>query len=202
MTERRCPGFLAAVFILLALPSGQGPAAAEAAAVNLLVSVASGAERAAASDVAGAAGRTYQSAPRHLPQQLQVLSGHAAYVGYTRAEPYPVIAAGVELYGPRALVALQERSVRSGFRVTPTLQGGRVLLEIGAVREQPSHRDGATIAGTAVQSTVSGELGQWLRLTGSARGASAAGGGGRTYATGPRRSEREREIWVRVQRVE
>ena len=196
--------------ILLALPAAQGPAAAESVDVNLLVSVAAGADLAIRQHAAGAAdprepqaaGRSYQSAPRHLPQQLQVLSGHTAYVGYTRDAPYPVIAAGIDLYGPRALVGLRERRLQSGFSVTPTLQGERVLLAIGAVREHLARQDNATVESTAVRTTVSGELGQWLRLSGSARPASAAGSGGRIYATGPKRSARERDIWVRVQLAE
>jgi hypothetical protein len=113
-------------------------------------------------------------------QQVQVLDGAQAFVqtGLSLPVSSPTVAAG-----PGGVVVADNvrfRDLNNGFYVTPHLIGDTVTVDISARREKPaSVGTGPGSAETqAIVTTVSGRLGEWIRIGGnglSANGKTADG---------------------------
>ncbi len=178
------------------------PAAVLAAPDNLLVSVTFGKDlRAGRRALEPSRSRLYQTRDRRDIQQLRVLEGHTAFISYSRSVPYPVIFAGDGIYGENRPYGLEYKDLESGFTVSPRLDKGRLLLDISAQDERMSSRGGSIIEGSSLKTTVSGELGQWIQLSGQFEQVAEEGPGiVRSSGNAPRRDDNE--IWVRVDRLD
>jgi hypothetical protein len=133
--------------------------------------------------------RTAES--KRTAQQVQVLDGTPAFVqaGLSLPVSSPAVAAG-----PGGVVVADNvrfRDLNNGFYVTPHLAGGTVTVDISARREKPA------AAGTgpggaetqAIVTTISGRLGEWIRIGGSglpANGKNADGSQTWSTASGER----------------
>lgn len=194
---------LRGLFVLglaLSWPVAAAPEAqSELAPANLLVSVRYGGESTTAAS--GSKGRHYQTVERSPPRQLRMLEGHTAYLSYGEAIPYPAISAGPDVFRDDTRYGIEYRELQSSFTVTPRLQGDLVLLEIEVVNERRSRQDGGIIDSSALRTVISGAIGEWVRLAGSAPQA-PAGASGNVITTAPKAREAEREVWVRVDRLD
>jgi hypothetical protein len=178
-----------------AAPEAQG----ELAPASLLVSVRYGGESTTA--MTGSKGRHYQTADRNPPRQLRMLEGHTAYLSYGEAIPYPTISVGPDVVLDDTRYGIEYRELQSSFTVTPRLQGDQVLLEIEVANERRSRQDGGIIDNSALSTVVSGAIGEWIRLAGSAP-QEPAGASGKVISTAPKAREAESEVWVRVERLD
>lgn len=165
---------------------------------TLIVSVRYGAGREPGQ--AGGGSRSYHTAQRSKIQQLTMLEGSTAYLTHSSVQPYPTIAllpvVGAE-YG--VVGGLDEQELRTGFTVTPLVQGNEVILDIAVQADRRSQDKGGAIDSTQLQTRVRGALGSWISLSGEGLPAAKAAGV-KTYSTAPKSDARDEQIWVRVDR--
>ncbi len=132
---------------------------------------------------------------QEVSQEVRVLEGHRAFVAV--GSDYPV--GYQEGYsGPggtysRSGVTYERRG--SGFYVLPRVTGSRVTLEISAFASGSLDRRGASPTG-AVESQISGNLGEWISLGGASVAESHSRQGLLHRADGQRRVDRD--IYLRV----
>jgi hypothetical protein len=112
-----------------------------------------------------------------VDQRIQVLEGGQAYISTGETRVYADAA--------------------TGFAVVPRLSGGNVTLEILA--RQENFTRGGAVEGQRAVSTVSGRLGEWLELGGTA-GASARQDSG-ILSSRETSGTSDRRVWVRVEEV-
>lgn len=118
-----------------------------------------------------------RSAGEQVDQRLQVLEGGQAYISAGESRAYADAA--------------------TGFTVVPRLAGSSVTLEILA--QQESFARGGAIQGQRAVSTVSGRLGEWLELAGTAGSAARQDSG--IVSSREARSAGNRRIWVKVEEL-
>jgi len=151
---------------------------------------------------AGVGSRQYQTADRREVQQLTMLAGGTARLTRSSQQAYPVIAllpavgAGYGLVG-----GLDEQPLRTGFTVTPTVQGNEVILDIAVQVAHRSQSDGGAVDSTQLQTRVKGALGSWISLVGEGLSAPAKAGT-KSYSTARKKDVSDEDIWVRVDRVD
>lgn len=127
------------------------------------------------------------------------LDGQSAFVDTGEAVPQPFYSTQWGPLGGGVQAGVDHVEIRSGFHVTPRLRGDEVQLEISAQREDFA-RDGAgdiTLGG--VDTTLSGRLGEWLPLGGSAQ--TALGERDELVARTRRGDDSRTTYWIRVDLV-
>jgi hypothetical protein len=127
---------------------------------------------------------------------LQTLEGQPTLIadGISR----PLVTDRGYIVGPRARewTSYDYQTITSGFYATVRLQGDRVRIEIASQKQTPI--DGsAAISHQQTDSVISGRLGEWLPLAGTASQSRL-----RSRAIGSNTSSqasRESELWVKVE---
>lgn len=126
---------------------------------------------------------------------VQTLEGQPALIYTGLSIPYPedsVVVLDGEVVVNRAN---RYREVSSGLYVVPYLVGDRVTLRVSPRLERPAGAAGV-VDTQRLETTVSGELGQWLELGAaldqSVRAGATAG------ASGEQNQASRRSLWVRV----
>jgi hypothetical protein len=152
------------------------------------------------SEIRGTATSRYQTRDRGNLQQLRVLEGRTAYIDYGQSVPYPTISAGAGPYGHYQHYGMQYRDLHRGFVVRPRLSGDQVFLDINPRDERLSQQGAGMIDSSGLQTTINGQLGQWIRLGGTSETMSENNSG--ILSTGRKRSDLDNEIWVRVERLD
>tara|TARA_R110001592_G_scaffold363398_2_gene687999 strand:- start:66763 stop:67374 length:612 start_codon:yes stop_codon:yes gene_type:complete len=162
----------------------------------LTVSVRYGGARESEQSAVGS--RHYQTADRNEIQQLRMLEGDTAYLTRSSEQPYPsIVALPAQGAGYPVVGGLDYRELRTGFTVTPTVQGDEAILDIAVETAQQSQRGAGAIDSTRLQTRVRGALGSWISLRGVGLPAQA-GTGKKSYSTAPRAQASDQDIWVRV----
>ena len=110
-----------------------------------------------------------------VDQRIQVLEGGQAYISTGETRVYADAA--------------------TGFAVIPRLSGSNVTLEILAQQERFAR--GGAIEGQRAASTVSGRLGEWLELGGTASSGARQDEG--ILSSREVRRTSERRVWVKVE---
>jgi len=120
---------------------------------------------------------TRSSRGEQVDQRIQVLEGSQAYIstGETR------------VYGQAG----------TGFAVVPRVSGSSVTLDIATQQEAFSR--GGAIQGQQASTSVSGRLGEWIDLGGTASAASRTDGG--ILSSRERSAAGNRGIWVKVEEL-
>jgi len=118
-----------------------------------------------------------QNRQESVDQRIQVLEGGQAYISSGESRIYAGAA--------------------TGFAVVPRISGTLVTLEILAQQERFAR--GGAIQSQRASSTVSGRLGEWLEIGGSAGAASRTEAGVLSQRETQRSSERR--VWVKVEEV-
>ncbi len=106
-------------------------------------------------------------------QQLQVLEGNWASI--QTGSSVPVLEQRLHALGVESRVRYKD--VLSGFEVLPRVNGERVTLDIRPQRAALSRLGNGAIDVQALQTTVSGRLGEWIDLGGTATQQEDAGSG-------------------------
>ena len=143
-----------------------------------------------------------------VDQRIQVLDGGRALIATGESRPLrqpqiyraPGAPGGPGVSGGTVLsenTVIQEAA--SGFEVVPRLSGSTVFLEIAPQRQSFAAGDSGAIQAERAASTVSGQLGEWIELSGTGRG-STSGERGPLSARELRTTE-SRRIWVKVEEV-
>lgn len=122
------------------------------------------------------------------------LDGVGAWIATVEERAQPYVDRGWGPYVPPAIQRPDRTQTRSGFSATPHVLGSEVRIEISADRYRFLDAADAT-SGVSVDSVVSGRLGEWLPVGGTATRPNAdAGTLARTRRPGFTRSA----VWLRV----
>lgn len=129
--------------------------------------------------------------------QVQTLEGSNAsiYLGTSLALPMTQVAVGPG--GALVSTGTQFVDVGSGFQARPQLAGNNVTVTISPQSQRLSSRG---MEGSNLSTTVSGRLGEWIRLGGAAETRQQDGRslGGYSASAG----QRSNEVWMRVEALD
>ena len=99
-------------------------------------------------------------------QQLRVSEGNWATIRAGVAVPQVIQRQQTGPSGTTLEQGVEYRDVDSGFEVRPRINGDRVTLEIRPFHARPSPSGGGRIEQQELNTTVSGQLGEWIDLGG------------------------------------
>jgi len=131
---------------------------------------------------------------------LRITEGTAGYIETGKSVPYYSGQAygGIGRGGVAADVEFKD--VTTGFYVKPRLNGKTVILEVSPHRDSLDASRPGQIKTRSAATTVSGQLGQWIQLGGTAeQGKRSSKSIGSTHSTQDRGSE---SMWIKAEQVQ
>lgn len=132
-----------------------------------------------------------------LAQRLMVLEGRWATITTGQVVPIQRQTITQTPYGSQVQQSTEYADATSGFDVRPRLNGSEVTLEIAPYRRRLSSDSSGAIDTQSINSTVRGELGEWIEI-GGVNETSGGSEGGIGY-TGSSRSSDSRSVWLKVE---
>lgn len=129
-------------------------------------------------------------------QQIRVLEGNTAFIAV--GESRPIREQTTVVQGGRVIVqdSVTYADANSGFYVRPRLSGNRVSMEIFPALNR---FNGARIQTREAQTTVSGQLGKWIAISGASQSSTrTAGEIGRSVSS---RESSEYTVYVKVTKL-
>jgi len=102
-------------------------------------------------------------------------------------------------WGSQTSDTIGYRNVATGFTVLPRISGQRVTLEIATRRDSLSRSGSGRINVQGVNTTITGTVGEWIEIGGSAATESSRRSGVIYRSTGTLQSSRR--VLIRVERV-
>jgi type II secretory pathway component GspD/PulD (secretin) len=148
------------------------------------------------SEVEARLDKQYRTQNRGSIQQLRVIEGQPALINVGQAIPYPSGQVTYTPHGSYGNYGIEYREAPEGFYVLPRLRGDKVFIEINPRRDRLSPEGGGRIDTTSIHTTVSGQLGEWIRLGGVDDTQQGTQSG--ILSTGKKKSDEDQEVWVRV----
>jgi hypothetical protein len=146
-------------------------------------------------------GHLYQSdsrSRRDINQQVQTIDGGRAAILVGETFFLPLRQVVLTPAGVVVSEGLVQRDLGTGFVAVPRLSGDRVTLDISPRDDTPGPLPGSVNTSRLV-TTVSGRLGEWLELGGSAGEQSGSTGGIASY--GERSASRARRLLLKVEEL-
>jgi hypothetical protein len=133
-----------------------------------------------------------------IAQQVQTVEGGQAFINVGQTLFLPFRQVVLTPSGAVVAESIVQHDIGTGFYAAPRLVGERVVLDIS-----PTHDVPGTLPGSAntqrLTTTVSGRLGEWIALGGSASG--GAGDSSGILHRGARSGYSNREVWLRVEEL-
>jgi type II secretory pathway component GspD/PulD (secretin) len=150
------------------------------------------------SRVRGSVGARSYSSRQDIAQQVQTVEGGRAFINVGRSVFLPFQQAVMTPAGVVVAQSMVQLDIGTGFHAVPRLVGDRVMLDIS-----PRHDTPGPLTGSAnvqrISTSVSGRLGEWIALGGSARQDSGTEGGTLRYGT--RSAHDDRQVWLKVEEL-
>jgi hypothetical protein len=146
-------------------------------------------------------GQLYQSDSsyrRDTSQQVQTIDGGRAAIMVGQSIQIPLRLLVLTPAGAVVSESLVQYDLGTGFVVVPRLNGERVTIEISPRDDTPGPLPGSVNTQRLV-TTVSGRLGEWLELGGSAKVQS--GSPGATAGYGTQSASRQRRLLLKVEEL-
>ncbi len=132
-------------------------------------------------------------------QQIQVLEGHVALIQIGQSVPVLERSLTTGYGAPVVQYQLAYKDVRRGFYVLPRINGDQVTLDVSPYSDSLSQEQGGAIDVQRMHTTVSGRLGTWLEIGGTAQEANRQDSGYTHSAhTG---SRDQRRVLLKVEEV-
>ncbi len=144
--------------------------------------------------------RVYSSrsaADEVVTQQVQTIDGKSAFIAIGQSVPFQTQSVVPTPAGYGVAESTMIRTVSTGFSVMPRVLGDRVTLDIHPRRATLGGSTPASVESQHVASTVTGRLGEWMRLGGTATGADR----GRVLSSASASRDEQRTVWVKVDEV-
>lgn len=133
-------------------------------------------------------------------QQIQVLEGGRALVSSGQSVPITQRQVIQQPWGTQIVESIQYQDVSSGFFVQPRLNGDIVTVEISAQNDSLAPNIGNSLRVQQTSTTVSGRLGEWLVVGGTARQGESNDGTLSTRSIGT--AAEQRKVLIRVDEVD
>ena len=131
-----------------------------------------------------------------VTHRVQTLEGYPAFIATGKAVPIHSYRRYRGSPYPGGELSTQYRNVTTGFYVTPRLNGDRVTLEVSPHMERLGRME-RTFDIQRASTVVSGSLGEWIAIGGTARSGGGDGTGiARSVTT---RNRQQRDIFIRVE---
>lgn len=150
------------------------------------------------SRIRGSVGERTHSGRQSIAQQVQTIEGSQAFINVGRSLFLPFRQAVLTPAGVVVAESIVQVDVGTGFQAAPRLVGDRVMLDIS-----PRHDTVGPVPGSAnvqhLTTTVSGRLGEWIALGGSAQQTTGEQGGTLRYGTSSARDDRQ--VWLKVEEL-
>ena len=146
-------------------------------------------------------GHIYQSdsrSRRDISQQVQTIDGGRAAIMVGQSYFLPMRQLVIGPGGAILAETLVQRDLATGFVAVPRLSGDRVTLEISPRDDVPGSLPGS-IDSTRLVTTLSGRLGDWIELGGSAGEQSGNSAGIAIYGT--QAASRQRRLLLKVEEL-
>lgn len=132
-------------------------------------------------------------------QVVRALEGSPAQIQIGQSLPVPMRQV---ILGPSGAVVSDTtvyRDIAQGFQVLPTVSGNLVTLELFQQAESAGPYGAGSVNGQRLSTTVSGRLGEWIRVGGSGQSAEAGQFG--TAGLSSREMRDQQSLWLRVDEV-
>lgn len=137
-------------------------------------------------------------------QHLQVLDGNRAWVSSEQYRPVPQRQLIQQPWGTQVIETTRDSHIASGFYVLPRVSGDRVTLEINTQNDSLlPNQHAEAYPGMRMQntsSTVSGHLGEWIKLGGLSQQSDSNNATITTRSTS--RLNEQRNVLIRVEEVD
>jgi len=132
---------------------------------------------------------------------VRALEGHETYVSLGQSRPFTsTTVTGGAYHPPVVSQSTGFRDVQTGFYATPRVSGDRVTLEISSRQQHlTGQAHDAPVTTGRITTTVTGRLGDWMQIGGSA--GDATGGNSGLVAWGARAELTQYSAWVKVDEV-
>lgn len=151
------------------------------------------------SRIRGSVGERSYSSRQSIAQQVQTVEGGRAWINVGSSYFLPFQQVVLTPTGAVVAQSMVQVDVGTGFAAMPRLAGDRVMLDIS-----PTNDSAGSLPGSAntqrLGTTVSGRLGEWIALGGSARQESGTQGGTLRYGT--RTARDDRQVWLKVEELQ
>lgn len=147
-------------------------------------------------------GHLYQSdsrSRRDSAQQVQTIDGGRAAIMVGQSYFLPMRQLVIGPAGAILSETLVQRDLGTGFVAVARLSGDRVTLEISPRDDVAGPRPGS-VDSTRLVTTLSGRLGEWIELGGSAGNQSASSAGIASYGT--QSASRQRRLLLKVEELQ
>lgn len=131
-------------------------------------------------------------------QQVQTIEGGKAFIQVGQSLPIPMRQIIYSRGGAVVSESMVYRDIGSGFYAIPRVNGQRVTLDIQQQAERAPMMQGGAIDRQQISTTISGRLGEWMELGGSARESSREQGG---FSVGTRDVRDQRSLWLMVEEL-
>jgi hypothetical protein len=132
---------------------------------------------------------------------VRALEGYETYVSLGQSLPFTSTTITGGMHQPPVVSqATGFRDVQSGFYATARVSGDRVTLEISSRQQRPADpARAAPVTAGQITTRVSGRLGDWLSIGGSADGANSRDSG--LVSWGTRSELTQYSAWVKVEEI-
>jgi len=139
--------------------------------------------------------QTDSSKNKPIVQVMSVAEGYWASI--SMGQSIPVVSRARNSDGT-VTESITYEQIMTGYNVMPRTHGDQVTLSIRPIRQSPSQERGGTIESTALETTITGKLGEWLFLGGTDQEENLINSG-ITYRTRIRSTD-VNQVWVKVER--
>lgn len=150
------------------------------------------------SRIRGSIGERSTSSRSDTAQQVQTVEGGRAWINVGSSYFLPFQQVVLTPAGAVVAQSMVQVDVGTGFAAAPRLAGERVMLDIS-----PTNDTVGSLPGSAntqrLTTTVSGRLGEWIALGGSAQQTTGEQGGTLRYGTSSARDDRQ--VWLKVEEL-
>jgi type II secretory pathway component GspD/PulD (secretin) len=134
-----------------------------------------------------------------IDQRIQVLEGGRALIAAGETQPLRQRQIVPTPSGPLLQESVVIQEAATGFEVVPRLSGEQVFLEIAPQREQFARPPAGSIRAEGLSTTVSGRLGEWIELGGTAGAETRSESG--ILSTRRSGTSGNRRVWVKVEEL-
>ncbi len=134
--------------------------------------------------------------------QLAATEGYPAYIDTGMDYPYPShLAQWQDSEGNQgSLIGYRYKPVRTGFYARVNLRGDQAMVDISPQQQALSNQYTGAIDSQRITTTVTGPVGQWIRIGGAATSEQAKRHG--TGYSARTHSSRDQPVWIRVEVME
>ncbi len=138
-----------------------------------------------------------RSASQQTTQQVQTVEGSAAQIYLGQSLPIAMRQVWLDHGQPTITDSVQYVDIGTGFSAQPRINGNNVFLTISPLQQQ---MNGSNIEHSSLNTTISGQLGQWLSIGGSNITSTQQQHG--LAGAASQQGAQQQQVWLKVELLE